>query len=130
MQRIEKNSDTTYVVNFWATWCGPCVKELHCFKEIDSAYAGTKVKVILVSLDFKREIPTKLVPFLESRKMNQEIYVLDETNDNVWIPRVDSSWQGNIPVTLISNSKNKKRVFLPRETSYPELDSLVKDAKK
>lgn len=125
LARLEKGGDTTFVVNFWATWCGPCVKELHYFTELDSAYAGKKVKVLLVSLDFKKDISTKLVPFIEKRNIKTEVIFLDETNDNEWIPKVDKEWQGNIPATLIRNPKKNYRKFLPRETTYEELDSLV-----
>ena len=126
LARIDNGSDTTYVVNFWATWCGPCVHELHYFTELDSAYAGKKIKVILVSNDFKNEIQTKLIPFIEKRKIKTEVLFLDETNDNEWIPKVDKQWQGNIPATLIRNTQKNYRLFLPRETTYHELDSLVK----
>ncbi len=126
LARLDKGGDTTYVVNFWATWCGPCVHELHYFTELDSAYSGKKVKVILVSNDFKNEIQTKLVPFIERRKIKTEVLFLDETNDNEWIPKVDKDWQGNIPATLIRNTKKNYRHFLPRETTYAELDSLMK----
>lgn len=126
LDRIEKGGDTTFVVNFWATWCGPCVKELHYFTELDSAYAEKKVKVLLVSLDFKKDISTKLIPFIEKRKIKTEVIYLDETNDNEWIPKVDKEWQGNIPATLIRNPAKNYRRFLPRETTYAELDSLVK----
>jgi thiol-disulfide isomerase/thioredoxin len=129
LERLEKGGDTTFVVNFWATWCGPCVKELHYFTELDSAYAREKVKVILVSLDFRKDISTKLVPFIKKRKITTEVIFLDELNDNEWIPKVDKEWQGNIPATLIRNPKNNYRVFLPRETTYAELDSLVTDSK-
>ena len=126
LQRIENGGDTTFVVNFWATWCGPCVGELHYFTELDSAYHGKNVKVILVSLDFKREITTKLIPFIEKRNIKPEVIFLDELNDNEWIPKVDKDWQGAIPATLIRNPKKNYRKFLPRETTYTELDSLIK----
>src|ERR1041385_8676729 len=125
LARMDKGGDTTYVVNFWATWCGPCVHELHCFTELDSAYAGKKVKVILVSNDFKKDLDTKLIPFLERKNIKTEVLLLDEPVDNEWIPKVDKEWQGNIPATLIRNTKKNYSHFIPNETTYTELDSLV-----
>ncbi|HTL81069.1 MAG TPA: TlpA disulfide reductase family protein [Bacteroidia bacterium] len=125
MERIEHGMDTTYVVNFWATWCSPCVAELPQFGLLDSAWTGKKVKVILMSLDFEKDIQTKMLPLLKKKNLNMEVHVIDETNDNVWMPRVNGEWQGNIPATLIRNTRNKKELFLPRETSFHELDSVV-----
>ncbi len=127
VSRLNNGGDTTFVVNFWATWCGPCVGELHYFTELDSAKPVKNLKVILVSLDFKKDINTKLIPFIAKRKIKTEILFLDETNDNEWIPKVDKNWQGNIPVTLIRNANKNFRHFIPRETNYAELDSLIKN---
>jgi thiol-disulfide isomerase/thioredoxin len=124
-KRMQNGNDTIYVVNFWATWCAPCVAELPYFEQLDSAYKYKNVKVILVSTDFRKDMNTRLLPFLEKKKYHSEVNFLDEIYDNEWIPKVDSSWQGNIPATKIYNSKTGKSVFLPRETSYHELDSLI-----
>src|ERR1700739_2398938 len=78
--RIKNNSDTAYVVNFWATWCVPCVKELPAFDSLNTAYSKKKVKVLLVSLDFKEDLQTKLIPFLISKKIKPEVVLLDETD--------------------------------------------------
>lgn len=124
--RMKSGNDTIYIVNFWATWCAPCVAELPYFEQIDSAYSGQKVKVILMSTDFKKDYKSRLIPFVERKKLHSEVNFLDEVYDNEWIPKVDSSWQGNIPATKIYNSKTGKSFFLPRETTYAELDSLIK----
>ncbi len=124
ISRLNNGGDTTFVLNFWATWCAPCVAELHYFTDLDSIKPIKPLKVILVSLDFKKDISTKLVPFLKKRKIKTEVVFLDETNDNFWIPKIDKNWQGNIPATLIQNKL--KSYFIPRATSYRELDSLLK----
>ena len=48
------DSDTVYVLNFWATWCAPCVEELPSFEKLNKAYAGKPVKEVLINTDFKR----------------------------------------------------------------------------
>ena len=60
-------NDTTYVINFWATWCGPCVKEMPYIDSLNDHYKGQKVKVILVSLDFKKQIESRLIPYLNKK---------------------------------------------------------------
>ena len=125
-KRLKQGNDTIYVVNFWATWCAPCVAELPDFEKLDSVYKDKKVKVILVSTDFKKDIGSRLVPFIERKKLHSEVNFLDELYDNEWIPKIDSTWQGNIPATKIYTAKNGAQYFLSRETSFSELDSLTR----
>ena len=63
---LKKENDTLYVVNFWATWCKPCIKELPAFEKINSEYKSQKVKVLMVSLDF----PEHMEKQLENRQIS------------------------------------------------------------
>lgn len=40
-------NDTVYLVNFWATWCAPCVAELPAIKAVEKKYSDKKFKVLL-----------------------------------------------------------------------------------
>ena len=113
------SNDTTYVINFWATWCSPCVKEIDFFEEVHTSFEGSKVKVILVSLDFPDQIERRLIPFLEAREITAQVMLMTDLNYNSWIERVDKSWSGAIPATLIFN--REQRVFLEQELSRDEL---------
>src|SRR4051812_41028073 len=84
------NSDTIYILNFWATWCKPCVQELPSFDSINATLKKTPVKIILVCLDFKEELNRKVNPFLEKHKIKTECVLLDEVNGNDFINKVDS----------------------------------------
>ncbi len=125
IKRVHAVNDTTYVVNFWATWCAPCVKELPVFDTIDNKFAGKPVKVLLVSLDFPKDLSGKLPQFIDKKSIKQDVLFLDELYENEWIPKVDSTWQGNIPATWIVNQNKSFQRFLPREVKVPELDSLL-----
>ena len=113
----------TYVVNFWATWCAPCVKELPYFEAIQAKYIED-VEVILISLDFPRQYESKLKPFLYKHQLKSKVVVLDDPDMNYWIPKVDSNWDGAIPVSLIYNSS--KRSFYKRTFAYNELEAELK----
>src|SRR5690606_11749856 len=93
--------DTVYVVNFWATWCGPCVRELPEFDKLKSQLEGKPVKILLVSLDFKDEYQKKIPKFIKKKKLEHEVVWLNETDANYFIPKIDDRWQGSIPATLI-----------------------------
>jgi thiol-disulfide isomerase/thioredoxin len=121
-KEVLSDKNTTYVVNFWATWCAPCVKELPHFEKLNSE--NKSVKVVLVSLDFKNQFETKLLPFLKNRKVNSEVVLLTDKDYNTWLPIVDKDWSGSIPATLII--KNGKKVFAERTfSSYEELKEYV-----
>ena len=84
-------NDTTYLINFWATWCGPCVKELPYIESVNKKYRNKAFKTILVSLDMRRKLESKLVPFLNENKIESEVVVLLDGKANDWIDRVDPS---------------------------------------
>ena len=94
-------NDTTYVINFWATWCKPCIKELPHFKDLDSIYRNKKMKVVLVSLDFPKDVDTKLVSFAKENQIEDKVVVLLDGKYNDWIDKVSPEWSGAIPATYI-----------------------------
>ena len=98
---LHNNTDTTLAINFWATWCKPCVTELPYFEELNQKHSSKKIKIILVSLDFKRELGTRVKPFVTKNNISSQVLLLDEPDYNSWIDKVDSTWSGAIPATII-----------------------------
>lgn len=120
---LHLEDDTVYIVNFWATWCAPCVKELPYFEYIGENYKDKNVEVILISLDFPKHYDSKLKPFLKKHNLNSKVLVLNDTDMNTWIPKVHEDWSGAIPATLIYNTD--KRQFYEQSFSYDELKAEV-----
>ena len=117
---LKLEGDKTYVVNFWATWCAPCVKELPHFEALQENYKE-EIEVILVSLDFPHQYESKLKPFIQKHQLQSKIVVLDDPDMNSWIPKIDPQWDGAIPITIIYNAS--KRLFYNQTFSYKELDT-------
>lgn len=107
---LNADNDTTYVVNFWATWCKPCVEELPHFEQLYQEYKDKKVRLILVSLDFEKQLKTSLLPFIKENKLQGEVVVLQQKGMDIWIDKINPTWSGSIPATIIYN-KNKKAFF-------------------
>jgi len=119
-----KDNDTTYVVNFWATWCKPCVKELPHFEAFNQQIGNKKIKVLLVSLDFNKQIDSHLKPFLTKHKLTSEVILMADKNYNQWLSKIDADWSGSIPATLVISKQ--KRLFAEKEfESAEELKSWV-----
>ena len=119
--------DQLHVVNFWATWCPPCVTELPYFEKLAKEYNGKGVKFILISLDFPGQTDSKLIPFLKKNKITADVRLMTNLDYNSWIDKVDGNWQGNIPVTLFFNNAKGIRYFHPSEMTEKELrDQIIK----
>lgn len=120
---IELNEPEIHVINFWATWCGPCVKELPQFEALNKEQRPN-LKVTLISLDFADKTD-RVERFIQRKKMSTPTYLLDEINGNSWIDKVEPAWSGAIPATLILNTRTGKRKFIEKELQEGELKSLI-----
>ncbi len=122
---LQQQNDTTYVINFWATWCKPCVKELPYFEQLHNTYLENKVNVVLISLDFPDQIEQKLIPFIKDRQLKSTLIAFTDSDMNSWIPRISKDWSGAIPATLVY--KNSKRAFYEQSfESFEELNNIIK----
>ncbi|MDZ7774179.1 MAG: TlpA family protein disulfide reductase [Bacteroidales bacterium] len=122
---LTSDSDTTYLINFWATWCKPCVKEMPHFLQLNKELKGKAFKMVLIRLDFPSQIRepvhTLYLPKIISK---QKTWLLDDPNSNAWIPLVSDKWSGAIPATLVYNSE--KRSFYEQKLDYKKLKEIVK----
>jgi hypothetical protein len=81
--------------------------------------------VLLVSLDFPKQIHSGLIPFLDKNEITAPVILLNDPNSNAWINKVDNTWSGSLPATLIY--KGQSRLFFEEELNY---DSLIESINK
>lgn len=119
----KRADDTLYVVNFWATWCKPCVAEMPYFEKAHTAFNGQKVKVIFVSLNSSKEL-SKVEKFVAEKNVGPQCLLLDAGNPNDWIDKIEKKWSGTIPATIMY--KGGKKVFF-REGEFVdgELEPII-----
>lgn len=117
------NDDTVLVVNFWATWCAPCVKEYPYFERAFREYSFKNVRFLMVSLDFPGQLEKSLLPFLKQRDSKLPVVLLDDPDQNTWINRVNPQWSGALPATLIYRGNQK--VFFEGPVDYEDISKNI-----
>ena len=123
-----KNNDTTYVVNFWSTYCQPCIEEMPYLQSISKKYATNRVKLVFVSLDAKSFYPKKLQAFLKKKKITTSVIWLNETNADIFCPAVDEKWSGAIPATIIVHNKKGYKQFYEQQFTPQQFEEALKKA--
>lgn len=123
-QYINQKSDKVKVINFWATWCRPCMEELPHFEKIHRQYKDQNVEVLLVSLD-QASMTDKVKNSLKKNDITAKVVLLDEVDFNKWINQVDTTWSGSIPATLIIDKNNTSKQFYEKTFTPSQLEQLV-----
>ena len=122
---IKKEPGKLKVINFWATWCKPCIKELPLFVEAQKEYPA--VEFIFVSLDFAENVE-KVNSFSKKKGLDKsKMYLIDELDYDSWIDKVAPEWSGAIPGTLIVSHSGKE--FYEKEFHDGELEQLIEKKK-
>jgi thiol-disulfide isomerase/thioredoxin len=123
---IEGKSDQIQIVNFWATWCAPCVKELPAFEKLNAGNPEYKVTLVSLDLDLDPD-PTKVYRFIKKKELKSDVLLLDEKDPNSWIDKISPEWSGALPATLVVNKKTGKRKFVERSLSEADLEKLISE---
>jgi len=124
---ITEKSEKIHIINFWATWCAPCVKELPLFEKISSE-GRPDLRVTLVSLDLDLDPnPEKVYKFISKKNLQSEVVLLDEADPNSWINKIDSKWSGALPATMLINQKTGKRKFIEKALVEGELEKFIEE---
>jgi len=122
LEKTIKESKTPLIVNFWATFCKPCVEEIPYFQEAIKKYKKDSVRLLLVSLDLQDFYPVKIKSFA---KFTAPILWLDEYNADYFCPKVDSAWSGAIPASLFVNNRTGYRKFFEEQLSKEKLEKEI-----
>ena len=123
---INTDSEKTYIINFWATWCRPCIAELPGLQKFFDENTNKNIELILVSFDFPNEIK-QVNKFIEKKKLKPRVYLINEQDQNAFIDQVSAKWNGTIPATWFVNNLNKKQVFVEKPINEDEIHKYLKE---
>jgi thiol-disulfide isomerase/thioredoxin len=124
LEIIQEKSDHIKVINFWATWCAPCVKELPLFEKLGQERSDVVVMLVSMDLDLDPN-PDKVYKFMARKKLQSQVLLLDEKDPNAWIEKIEKTWSGAIPATIIVNGKTGQRIFIEKELHEGDLEKLI-----
>ena len=126
---VSKRNGKILVLNFWATWCVPCVEEFPDLSRVANLYADRGVEVAAVSIDTPDDLKTKVIPFVEGQSKHIRYFINAFEKDEQLIDAVSKEWSGAIPTTVIYDSKGKRKKFLLGKQTYSslirEIDTLL-----
>jgi thiol-disulfide isomerase/thioredoxin len=98
LETLKPESDSLRIINFWATWCKPCVAEMPHLKSL--AKNHPEISFVFVSLDFKDDV-AKVEQFVKVKELPGTQLLMGNVDYNSWIPSVHDQWDGSIPFTLV-----------------------------
>lgn len=119
-----KDQEHIIVLNFWATWCKPCVAELPDFEKLNIDFKEKGVKVVLANLDFHSKTAEVVPAFMLDRKIQSNVVHITDQDPNDYINKADVTWSGAIPATVIYY-KGEKVWFFEGQTDYETLKSII-----
>jgi len=107
------NDGKPMIINFWATWCSPCKRELNNIADVyDEWVEETGVKLIAISIDDARNAG-KVAPYVNGKSWEYEVYI-DSNQDFKRALNVN-----NVPHTFLVNGKGE---IVWQHNSYTEGD--------
>lgn len=129
-----KPNDTLYITNFFATWCGPCIREIPHFKEKMNELQGKPVKFTFISLDNKTDWSTEVKNFAEENNLSKNILLLDGSQlaPDFFASNFEQWDGGSIPFTLMKkgNQTDETVGMMSKEMLNEKINSLVTSSKQ
>lgn len=126
---IQGKGEHVKVINFWATWCAPCIKEMPLFEKLGQDRADVKVTLVSMDLDLDSD-PSKVHKFVARKKLQSQVVILDAKDPNSWIDQIEKTWSGALPATIVVNSKTGKRIFVEKELHEGDLEKLIAEVQQ
>jgi thiol-disulfide isomerase/thioredoxin len=119
-QLLESSKGQVLVVNFWATWCGPCREEFPDLVKLHGERSESGLKVVAISMD-EPEDEKAAVQFLEDQGVKFSAYLRGFEDFEKFVNAIDPEWSGALPTTFIFDRSGKLAFRRVGKTNFKEL---------
>lgn len=123
-EAVDAGHGRVTIVNFWATWCPPCVAELPYFAQVYEEYERDRLHFLSISADHPETIEDAVEPFLEQRELPFPILLMDAMPDDI-TEALQADFPGNLPVTLLYDANGDIAQRWDREVTFEELQEAI-----
>lgn len=124
-QLLKQQTGKVVLINLWATWCKPCVKEMPTLEKLHQNYKNKDLKVIALSLDEINQIDTLVLPFWQEMNLSMDNYVIGGTDRGAVVNSFDPLWMGVVPTTYIFDKTGKKIESITGALSYQQFEKKL-----
>jgi thiol-disulfide isomerase/thioredoxin len=104
--RVNKTSGKLRLVNFWATWCGPCVNEFPDLVQMHRQYRSRGFELVTVAAQFLDE-EKAVSTFLKKQQASTRNYIFGDNDKYALMGAFDKKWEGGLPFTLLLSPQGK-----------------------
>ena len=125
VKELQKSRGSILLVNVWATWCVPCVKEFPDLLKLRNSFADRGLDVVLISVDDPRKLRRDVHPFLKKMKVTFPTYIKQTRNDEAFMNALSPEWRGALPATFVFDRTGKLVQTCVDAISYAELASVL-----
>jgi thiol-disulfide isomerase/thioredoxin len=122
----QESKGRVLVMNFWATWCKPCVEEFPDLVKLHRTFRDKGLNVVFVSIDDDdSSTKQKVVTFLRKMNVASTSYIKKDDDDEAFINEVNSKWNGAVPATFFYNRNGEMVMMKTGENDYSTLEGIA-----
>lgn len=127
--KIENREGKILFVNFWATWCVPCIEEFPDLVKIYDEYKNSDFEFLSVSVDLPSDIESKVKPFLAEQSAHFPVVVVEEKRSDRVIDLINPEWNGAVPITVIYDEHGNRQEFIHEAKNYDSFHTSIERIK-